>query len=148
MSISISDFNALSEQEKRETLQDLKNQIGVSGIVKEWEISRAKVYSMLKKFNIPVKNNATDELKPTTLSTENSQEFHGHKHLSDAIDQKEHFTQESSLKFNTSDSSSKFSLYLETNGTIQLVSETIQMLLGAEKLANTNLHVNISLQEI
>jgi hypothetical protein len=52
MTISLTDFNKLSEKEKKKALESFKKEVGVGGIVQAWDISRSKVYSMLRKYNI------------------------------------------------------------------------------------------------
>ena len=47
MAVSLSDFESMPEKDKQKILQELKNEIGVSGMAKAWEMSRTKVYSML-----------------------------------------------------------------------------------------------------
>jgi len=163
MTISLSDFNNLSEKDKKKTLEDLKKDIGVSGIAKEWDISRSKTYSLLHEFNISVGSKGRkSKLKKPIKTSEN---------ITKVSDKKENNTQssdsseteqlsnktvgmgklvgaESSLMLDTKEDASKFSLYLETQGTASFINETVQHLLRSEKIASSNLHINISLQEV
>jgi len=164
MVISLTDFNTLTEQEKKETLQDLKNQIGVSGIANTWGISRSKTYSILSKLNIPLNSKGRKSSKTKTVSAEgaknvknNIKENQPNQTSLSTTDPKKNKTQtslkkpvtpESSWELDIEDNVSKFSLYLETQGTTPLICETLQMLLGSEKFADSNLHINLTLQEI
>jgi len=157
MAISFTDFNNLSEQEKKETLQDLKNQIGVSGIVKAWEISRSKVYSMLNDLNIPL--NAKGSKKTKTKADVAEVSIKGQdnqvapkaqkpKKTGMPKNTKKRVAPESALEFEIEENFSKFSLHLETQGNASLISETLQTLLAANQLSNSNIQVNITLQEM
>lgn len=157
MTISLSDFKNLSEKDQKKTLENLKKEIGVSGIVKEWNVSRSKVYSMLRQYNIAVgSKHKLKPQKPHKTSAE-SPDNNDTTRVSTPADQPSPAeTAEtsnrkplpSSLSFAGKDDAAKFSLYLETQGTASFINETVQMLLGSQKFADSNLQVNISLQEI
>jgi len=158
MTISLSDFNNLSEKEKKKTLDSLKKEIGVGGMVKEWDISRSKVYSMLHEFDIAVssRKHKLKPQKPTKTSVSKKQDKSDTDMSSQADDSqtsgsegmKKKSAAQSELDFGLKDDSSKFSLYLETQGTASFINETVQNLLGSQQLEGSNLQVNISLQEI
>ncbi len=157
MAISFTDFNNLSEQEKKETLMDLKNQIGVSGIVKAWEISRSKVYSMLNDLNIPLnakgskKTKTKADVAEVSIKDQDKQvapKAQNRKKTGMPKNTKKRVTPESALEFEIEENVSKFSLHLETQGSASLISETLQTLLAANKIANSNIQVNITLQEM
>ncbi len=148
MVISLSDFNKLAEKDKQKTLQDLKQQVGVSGIVKAWDISRSKAYSMLREFNISINTKAIrpSNSKKADQNTDTS---------AGQTDEKKDKSKpklgkvppNSALTVETTDDS-KFYLSLETQGTAPLINDTIQALLASGKLSNANFHLNITIQEI
>ena len=155
MVITLSDFNKLSEKDKKETLEKMKQEVGVSGIAKEWEISRSKAYSLLHDLNISVNrkikkpsktknrnkpNNILDDRK-TDISSQSTT-------AKQQVGQLRKNITKQSLDFDSRKDSSKFSLYLETQGTSMLIDETLHKLLGSENLTNFNLHVEIKLQEL
>ena len=157
MVISLSDFNKLSEKDKKKNLENLKKEIGVSGIVKVWEISRSKAYSMLRESNISVNTRASrpSKTKKADASMESQNSATASHDVPDSLtDQtierpgKQVAPEESLLDFDTKADDSRFFLNLETQGTALLINETINALLGSGKLSNTNLHMNITLQEI
>lgn len=133
MTLSLEDFSNLSTKEKKKTLEDMKKEMGVSGIVQAWNVSRSKVYNLLHDFDIPVtpKKRTLKPKKPDTLQAENQE------------------NKSSGSKDNMQpDDSSKFSLYLETQGSAKFINETVQNLLTANNLNGSMLQINISVQEI
>lgn len=159
MTISLSDFNNLSEKDKKKTLDNLKKELGVGGLVKEWDISRSKVYSMLHEFDIavsarkhklkPQKPNKTLASNETQDKTDTDISSHANdRQTSGSSRMRKKPSDQSELDFALKDDAAKFSLYLETQGTVCFINETVQLLLGSEQLEGSNLHVNISLQEI
>ena len=148
MVISLSDFNKLAEKDKKKTLQDLKQQVGVSGIVKAWDISRSKAYSMLREFNISINTKAIRPSK-TKKADQNTDMSAGQ--TDEKKDQSKpklgKVPPNSALTMDTNDDS-KFYLSLETQGTAPLINDAIQALLGSGQLSNANYHLNITIQEI
>lgn len=127
-------------------------------MVKAWEISRSKVYSMLKEFDIALDSKKGPKSKPEkpklSFETENKElnkKVQTTSELSSDI-----VSNESKMENNKKISSlemdgmeeAKFSLYLDTQGTGKLISQTLQLLLGSEQLSNSDLHLNISIEEI
>jgi len=161
MTISLSDFNNLPEKDKKKTLEELKKDIGVSGIAKEWDISRSKTYSLLHEFNISVgsKGRKPKLIKPTKTSenltkisdkkgSKSTDSSKNEQLANKTVAMEKLVGAESTLNFDTKEDASKFSLYLETQGTASFINETVQHLLRSEKIASSNLHINISLQEV
>jgi hypothetical protein len=154
--ISLSDFNTLSQKDKKKTLEELKKEIGVSGIAKEWDISRSKTYSLLHEFNISVGSKGRTKLKKPIKPSENikaTSTKDNDKQNNSSAEKAGQTTNksgrsESSLSFDTQENDSKFSIYLETQGDASFINETVQHLLQSEKLASSKLHLNISLQEV
>ena len=156
MVISLSDFNKLPEKDKKKTLENLKQEIGVSGIVKAWEISRSKAYNMLREFNISLNRKISRPSK--TKKTDASLEIQNTATappevpvpLSDQTIQRHGnlvAPEKALLDFDTKADGSKFFLNLETQGSALLINETIHALLGSGKLSNANFHLSITLQE-
>ncbi|MEA4924433.1 MAG: hypothetical protein VB084_03895 [Syntrophomonadaceae bacterium] len=157
MTISLSDFNTLSEKDKKKTLESLKKEIGVNGLVKEWNVSRSKIYSMLHEYDIAV-SAAKHKLKPkrpakTTEASKPKSAVEASTSSAEAssapgsIGARRSGSLPAELEFDIKDGA-KFSLYLETQGNASFINETVQLLLGSQKFAGSNLQVNISLQEI
>ena len=159
MTISLSDFNNLAEKDKKKTLENLKKEIGVGGMVKEWNISRSKVYSMLHQLDIAVsaKNHKLKPQKPNKKPASTKSADNRDVNISSPADdpqatrsraRRKTPSTQSALEFDVKDNAAKFSLYLETQGNASFINETVQLLLASQKFEGANLHVNISLQEI
>ena len=158
MTISLSEFNQLTAKEKKEVLQDLKKNLGVSGIVKAWEISRSKAYSMFKEFDIALdsKKGPKTKLEKPKVSFETENKETGKKVRPSSEPSQDAMAEE--FKIGRSDQTpvweadmmedAKFTLYLDTQGTGEIISKTLQLLLGSEQLSNSDLHLNISIEEI
>jgi hypothetical protein len=148
MVISLSDFNKLSEKDQKKTLENLKQEIGVSGIVKAWEISRSKAYSMLRESNILVNS------RKTTVKPKKSNNINTYPDITNPLTDltierlKKPVAQESPLDFDVETDVSKFFLNLETQGNASLINDALQALLGSGKISSANFHLNITLQEI
>jgi len=158
MTISLSELNNLPEKDKKKTLENLKKEIGVSGMVKEWDISRSKVYSMLHELDITV-SSRKHKLKPQKpTKTPSAAKAQDNSDINSSSPTEEPKPTEparikktsiaSDLDFDAKDDAAKFSLYLETQGTASFINETVQLILGSQKLEGSHLQVNISLQEI
>lgn len=158
MTITLSEFNQLPAKEKKAVLQDLKRNLGVSGIVKVWEISRSKAYSMLKEFDIALDSKKGPRSKPEKpkISFEVENKDTDKKVRTSSEKSRDVLSEESKPEKNRKTSSwepefledAKFSLYLDTQGTGKTISQTLQLLLGSEQLSNSDLHLNISIEEI
>lgn len=158
MTITLSEFNQLPAKEKKAVLQDLKRNLGVSGIVKVWDISRSKAYSMLKEFDIALDSKKGPRSKPEKpkISFENENKDTEKKARTSSEKSRDVLSEESltgkSRKTSSWESEAmeeaKFSLYLDTQGTGKIISETLQLLLGSEQLSESDLHLNISIEEV
>jgi hypothetical protein len=159
MTISFYDFNNLSEKDKKKTLENLKKEIGVGGMVAEWNISRSKVYSLLHQLDIAVsaKNHKLRPQKPNkpaaSAKTSDNSDINitppaDNSSSAESTGARKTPATPSELDFAAKDDAAKFSLYLETQGTVSYINETIQLLLGSQKLEGSNLQVHISLQEL
>ncbi len=149
MAVSLSEFESIPEKDKQKILQELKNEIGVSGISKAWEMSRTKVYSMLHDFNIPVDSKKGRQRKENTSTekelSESVQTMHSSSSNITPIDDTNRF--KSSLKIEEN-KETKFSFYLDTQGSGRFINETLQLLLASEKLSNSELRLNISIEQV
>lgn len=151
MVISLSEFNSLNEKEKKKTLQELKSEVGVSGLVEAWSVSRAKIYSMLHELNIPVnprKPRKTGANPPDILIKHSSEQKQSGRERKSKKQSKETNPEMMGVYDVISADGSKFSLSLDTQGHASAISQTIQLLLSSGKFENTNLHLNLRLEEI
>jgi len=164
MIISLSDFNNLSEKDKKKTLENLKREVGVSGIIKEWNISRSKAYSMMREFDISVNTKASrpSRTKMTDKSLKKKNNEAGNVQANEntntatasnpqvdkSLGSSGKTISSTSTAIASQNESSKFHLYVETQGSASMINETLNTLLGSGRLTDTNLQINITLQEI
>lgn len=147
MVISLTDFNNLNEKDKRKTLQELKNDIGVSGLVREWNVSRAKIYSLLHELDVPV--NPRKPRKSVMTSPGASPGGNENQKSKKRNKDQQEATPEYYEVYNAFAAEvPKFSLSLDTQGEASVISQTIQVLLASGKFENANLHLNLTLEEI
>lgn len=165
MVISMSEFTKLSEKEQHNTLNDLKQTIGVNGIVEAWGISRSKVYSMLLEYNIPTNGKGTSktEGKKTANSRKESRNEPGstehtkktmvsNKASSPTGNRKTRKTRRprssNPVLHSGPEEDSKFTLHMDTQGTATVISEALQLILESNQFSHSNLHVNLMVEEI
>ena len=150
MAVSLSDFESMPEKDKQKILQELKNEIGVSGMAKAWEMSRTKVYNMLHDFNVPVDSKRGRQRKEKTSAekelNETVQPIRASSSNITPIEDADRF--KSSLELEEEKDETKFSFYLDTQGSGRFINETLQLLLASEKLSNSELRLNISIEQI
>lgn len=151
MVISLSDFESMPDKDKQKILKELKNEIGVSGIAKAWEISRSKVYNMLHAFNVPVDSRRGRQRKEEEKSPEKELDKPVLKMSSNnnhADEEDNANISKSSLEPEETKEETKFSFYLDTQGTGRFISETLQVLIASGKLSNSVVHLSISIEEM
>ena len=150
MAISLFEFESMSKKDKQKILQELKNEVGVSGIAKSWEMSRTKVYSMLHDFNVPVDSKRGRQRKENTSPEKELnkpvQTMRSSNSNITPIEDADRF--KSSLELEEEKEETKFSFYLDTQGSGRFINETLQLLLASEKLSNSELRLNISIEQI
>lgn len=139
MLVSLSEFENLNEKEKKKVLRQMKSEVGVSGIVEAWGVSRSKVYSMLHDFNVPL-----DPRKPRKADESKKDQDESWE----ASDVGSDGDKRAEFRLELEENPSPFSLHLETRGNLAAISETVQLLLGSGKLAKTNLHLNLTITEV
>lgn len=54
--LSLDEFEAMSKNEQKELLENLKEEMGTTALIKHWGISRTKMYNMIHQLGIPVHN--------------------------------------------------------------------------------------------
>lgn len=164
MVISLSEFNNLSDEDKKKTLKNLKLEVGVSGIVNEWNISRSKAYSMMRGLNISVNTKASRPSKTKmideSLKDKNNEvgniQANNNANTATATNpqaDESHGTARNPILSQSTvtasrNNSSKFHLYVETQGSASMINETLRMLLESGRLTDFNLKINMTLQEI
>lgn len=144
MVVSLAEFETMPEKDRKKVLRGMKSEIGVNGITEAWGISRSRVYNMLHELNIP--------LEPRKTGKSDSASKRGKKSEKSEIggDMKEKTAHPEipnpRLEFETD--SPPFALHLETSGKVEAISEAVQLLLSSDKLSSSNLHLNLTINQI
>lgn len=141
MVVSLPEFESMPEKDRKKTLRELKSEIGVTGITEAWGISRSRVYTLLHELNIPLeprktrKGEGVDKNRRKNGNPEASSEM-----IMDSDIPYPRLEVETEM--------APFSLHLETSGSIGTISEAVQLLLSSGKLSNSNLHLNLTINQI
>lgn len=143
MVVSLAEFETMPEKDRKKALREMKSDIGVSGITEAWGISRSRVYNLLHELNIP--------LEPRKTRKDEGPKRSKKRDTSDG---------QGEMTMNTSRSDGPnprlefeidpppFSLHLETSGNAEAISEAVQLLLSSGKLSASNLHLNLTINQI
>lgn len=54
--IKLEEFELLAKEEQKELLQELKEEVGTTALIKHWGISRTKMYNMIHQLDVPVQS--------------------------------------------------------------------------------------------
>lgn len=144
MVVSLSEFEAMPEKDRKRTLREMKSEIGVNGITEAWGISRSRVYNLLHELNIPLepkktrKGEGADKRRKKNENSEVQRELTVNSDHLDIPDPRLDFEVDSP----------SFTLHLETSGSVGTISEAVQLLLSSGKLSNSNLHLNLTINQI
>lgn len=140
MTISYSDFKNLTELEQKDTLEKLREEIGVSELIKIWGISRSKIYKMIHDLGLSVSSKGR---KPKTkVNDSKDKKKPGPKPKNQ--DEIENLRNQETTSIQTP----SFSVSLTAQGSFQTVSEKLQFLFQQNIVPNTNVRVTISIEEI
>ncbi|MEN6461175.1 MAG: hypothetical protein ABFC94_07395 [Syntrophomonas sp.] len=145
MTISYSDFKQLPTEQQKDTLEVLRNEIGISALIKSWGISRSKIYNIIHDLGLSVspknKKSKTNEnethgktKKKQSISQQNKLDVKG-------INSAQHNIAETSL------GNLPFSVSLTAQGSFQAVSEKLQYLFQ-QNVPNTNVRITVNIDEI
>lgn len=145
MTISYSDFKQLPVKQQKETLETLRNDIGISALIQSWGISRSKIYNVIHDLGLSVsvkkdssKQNKAESPKNTKKKQSLSQQNYNNE-------------MENPTEFNTNDkipSQLPFSVSLVAQGSYQDISENLPVLFQHNFFPHTNVRVTVNIDEI
>ncbi len=143
MTISYTDFKKLSSEQQKDALDQLRNEIGVSALIKLWGISRSKMYNLMHDLGIPV--------SPKGSRTKNNPSPNA-KNKQPSIPQPDYKMEANPPKSGLEDTQTGhlpyFSVSLTAQGPIQEVSEKMQFLFQHNFVPNTNVRVTVNIDEV
>lgn len=143
MTISYSDFKELSIEQQKKTLEALRNEPGISELIKVWGVSRAKVYKMIHEFDLPVTSKGRAPKSNKNISTEKS--LNKNQSLKSNLDEQK---MPSGQYVTVATQPNVFSISLNAEGPFKNVSEKLQFLFQQNIVPDTNVRITLSIDEI
>lgn len=128
--VDFATFNELPIEMQRETLQRLRSEVGISGLVSLWGISTSKLYSLIHQLDLPVSNRGRRK-KPRPETTE---------HPADNVQAQD--------KESIGISGSKFSFSMTVEGTGSELTSKLKPLLNTMAATGIRLKINIVAEEV
>lgn len=123
--VSLEKFEKLVPEEKLSVLEQMKNDMGVDGILEHWKISRAKYYkikNMLKEsLNKPESNSAENPANTENILTDLE---------------------------NMNWPEKKFSFTMNMVGSLDPLTSTLELLNQSSLLSSANMRISIQIEEI
>ncbi|MEQ8174489.1 MAG: hypothetical protein ABRQ26_05395 [Syntrophomonadaceae bacterium] len=144
MVVSLAEFETMPEKDRKKVLREMKSEIGVNGITEAWGISRSRVYNLLHELSIPLEPRKTRKGENAEKSREKSENSQAKREMKVNTDRSD--IPSPRLEFEVD--SPAFTLHLETSGNIGAISEAVQLLLSSGQLSSSNLHLNLTINQI
>jgi hypothetical protein len=141
MTISYSDFKQLPREQQKETIELLRNEIGISTLIKTWGISRSKIYNIIHELDLSVSPKRKDSkinIKDSPKNTKSKKQSKLNNNLND-------------IKLSNVDipleQSPYFSVSMSAQGPFQTVSEKL-LYLFQHNVPDTNVRITINIDEV
>lgn len=137
--ISLEEFNQLPHKEQIAVHQEMKNNLGIAGILEAWNLSRNKYYYMVKKRNL-------NEDKPKKVKqTPKSRQSSAADQAAPASDQDVKKTIRKSMNTMKGD---KVSFDITIQGSTKVVSTVLESITDMYNSPDTVFEVNMSVRQI
>lgn len=147
MTISYNDFKQLPPKQQKDTLEALRNEIGITALIQSWGISRSKIYNIIHDLGISVSpkvKNSEPNKNDSSKKTKQKKQIVSKQNEFDDIEI-------SPFQLSTEDtipSDLPFSVSLTAQGPFQIVSEKLQFMFQHNSLPNTNVRITVNIDEI
>ncbi len=125
--VSLEKFQKLAPEEKFSVLEQMKKDMGVDGILKQWKISRSKYYKI------------RNELNPSSVSADSP------------YDTEKDTNTEDILGYDFEDISlpeQKFSFTMNMVGSLDPLTSTLELLNQSQLISSANMRISVHIQEI
>lgn len=125
--VSLEKFQKLAPEEKFSVLEQMKKDMGVDGILKQWKISRAKYYKIRNGLNV------------SAVSADSS------------FDTERDTNTEDILSYdleNISLPEQKFSFTMNMVGSLDPLTSTLELLNQSQLVSSANMRISVHIQEI
>jgi hypothetical protein len=149
MTISYSEFKNLSESQQKDVLEKLRTEVGVSGIMDMWGISRSKIYKLIHDLGLSVSSKGRKSTNDTSDSRGKTKSKKPSVIQEDLTEAEVNLASQTDTDVNEGNSMlPSFSVSLTAQGPFQTVSEKLQFLFQQNIVPNTNVRVSINIDEI
>ena len=123
--VSLEKFAKMEPSEKLSVLEQMKKDMGVDGILKQWKISRSKYYKIRNGLNASLASADSPSDTERYINTENI--------LTDDLD----FVPEQ-----------KFSFTMNMVGSLEPLTSTLELLNQSQLISSANMRISVHIQEI
>lgn len=131
--VSIEKFEKLIPEEQISILEEMKKEMGVDGILKQWKISRAKFYKMKSKIN-------------EYLALSDSQ---GNKEIEHSLlVPLENINIPVQSQNSKAQAEQKFSFAINMVGSLSPLTSTLQLLEQSKLIPSSNMQISVQIEEI
>lgn len=124
--VSLEKFEKMEPSEKLSVLEQMKKDMGVDGILKQWKISRSKYYKIRNGLNASLASTDSPSDTERYMNTENI--------LADDLD---------SLV-----AEQKFSFTMNMVGSLDPLTSTLELLNQSQLISSANMRISVHIQEI
>jgi hypothetical protein len=136
LTISYADFKNLSGEQQKKTLEELRNEPGITELLKVWDISRSKLYKMIHELDLSVSTRG-----------KNSKNVSAQKSVNHTASLRGKPKTQIDEDIPVSDAN-VFSISLNAEGPFKNVSEKLQFLFQQNIVPDTNVRISLSIDEI
>jgi hypothetical protein len=124
--VSLEKFQKMEPSEKLSVLEQMKKDMGVDGILKQWKISRSKYYKIKNGLNVSLASADSLADTDTYMNTENI--------LTDDP--------------NSNIEEQKFSFTMNMVGSLDPLTSTMELLNQSQLISSASMRISVHIQEI
>ena len=125
--VSLEKFEKLAPEDKFSVLEQMKKEMGVDGILKQWKISRSKYYKLRNGLNV------------SADSSDSPFDAEGKTNTEDIL---------SYDLENISLPEQKFSFTMNMVGSLDPLTSTLELLNQSQLISSANMRISVHIQEI
>lgn len=125
--VSLEKFEKLAPEDKFSVLEQMKKEMGVDGILKQWKISRSKYYKLRNGLNV------------SAVSSDSPFDAEGNTNTEDIL---------SYDLENISLPEQKFSFTMNMVGSLDPLTSTLELLSQSQLISSANMRISVHIQEI
>ena len=135
--VSLEKFETLIPDKQISVLEEMKREMGVDGILKQWKISRAKFYKMKSKIN------------ESLASSDGSDKILNQKEIEHSmLDPLENIDIPVQSQQSKTQTEQKFSFAINMVGSLSPLTSTLQLLEQSNLIPSSNMQISVQIEEI